>query len=142
MTTKKNNYSIITITFAFLMLCSTVTFAQKKAPKIEKDPELIKAMSEGSEEKGVASYTVMSNILQKDETKQVRFNVGVDREQKVIVEIFNEEGELIEVIYNDYMTAEKKTQFMLNAKSWDLQLNHYLRVTTEDYVENHELVFN
>ena len=105
-------------------------------------PELIKAMNEGFEEKGVVSYTVMSNILQKDETKQVRFNVGVDREQKVIVEIFNEEGELIEVVYNDFMTAEKKTQFMLNAKNWDVQLNHYLRVTTEDYVENHELVFN
>ncbi|MFT5832739.1 MAG: hypothetical protein ACI97N_000352 [Cognaticolwellia sp.] len=134
---------MIMVTFTFLMLFSAVTFAQKKAPKIEKNIELLKAIEEGfDEEKGITSYTVMSNILQKDETKQVRFNVEVDRVQKVLIEIFSEEGELVEVIFNDYVAAEKKIQFLLNAKNWDIQLNHYLSVTTEDYIENHELIFN
>jgi hypothetical protein len=95
-----------------------------------------------SEEKGVISYTVISNILQKEETKEVRFNVEVDKEQKVVVEVFSEEGDLIEVIYNDYMLGEQKSQFLIKAKNWDLQQNHYLRVTTEDYIENHEIAFN
>ena len=100
---------MIMVTFTFLMLFSAVTFAQKKAPKIEKNIELLKAIEEGfDEEKGITSYTVMSNILQKDETKQVRFNVEVDRVQKVLIEIFSEEGELVEVIFNDYVAAEKK----------------------------------
>lgn len=127
----------------FVMLCSTITFAQKTAPKIEKDPELIRAMQEGSsEEKGAVSYTVMSNILQKDEAKEVLFNVKVDREQKVMVEVFNENGDLIEVVYNDYMLGENKRQFLIDGKHWDFQQNYYLRVTTEDYIENHEVAFN
>lgn len=127
----------------FVMLCSTITFAQKKAPKIEKDPELIRAMQEGcSEEKGAVSYTVMSNILQKDEAKEVQFNVKVDRIQKVMVEVFSENGDLIEVLYNDYMLGENKRQFLIDGKNWDLQQNYYLRVTTEDYIENHEVAFN
>lgn len=142
--TTKNNKTIITMTtFVFFMFCSIITFAQKTTPKIEKDPELIKAMQTGnSEGKGAVSYTVMSNILQKDETKEVRFNVKVDREQKVIVEVFNEMGELVEVLYNDYMTEAQKNQFLIDVKDWDLQQNYYLRVTTEDYIENHEVVFN
>jgi hypothetical protein len=142
MTTKRNNIITTMTILIFLMCCSVITFAQKTSPKIEKDPELIKAMQSASEEKGAVSYTVMSNILQKDEAKEVRFNVAVDRVQKVMVEVFSEEGDLIEVIYNDYMLSEKKSQFLIKAENWDLQQNYYLRVTTEDYIENHEIVFN
>lgn len=139
----KTNNRIITMTIlTFLMCFSVITFAQKAAPKIEKDPELIKAMQSGSVEKGAVSYTIMSNILQKEETKEVRFNVAVDREQKVIVEVFSQEGDLVEVIYNDYMLGEKKNQFLIKAEKWDLQQNYYLRVTTEDYIENYEVAFN
>jgi len=142
MRTKRNNTIITMTVFTFLMLCSVIIFAQKASPKIEKYPELIKAMEFDSEEKGVISYTVISNILQKEETKEVRFNVEVDKEQKEVVEVFSEEGDLIEVIYNDYMLGEQKSQFLIKAKNWDLQQNHYLRVTTEDYIENHEIAFN
>jgi hypothetical protein len=138
----KNNNTIITMTvFTFLMLFSVITFAQKISPKIKKKPKLVKAMQSSSEEKGTISYTVISNILQKEETKEVRFNVAVDRAQKVMIEVFNEEGNLIEVLYNDYMLGEKANQFLITAKNWNLEQNHYLRVTTDDYIENHEVVF-
>ena len=60
----------------------------------------------------------------------------------MIVEIFNENGDLIEVIYNDFMLPKEKTKFWLSGKKWNSDLTYYLRVTSEDTIENHEIVFD
>jgi hypothetical protein len=83
----------------------------------------------------------MQNIMQNDFAKQVKFEVSVASEQQVIVEIFNENGELIEVIYNDFMLPNEKTKFWLSGKKWDNEITYYLRVTSDDAIENHEIVF-
>lgn len=111
--------------------------------KVERDDELLRLTATGNEPKGgsaTISYTVMQNILQSKKLEQVDFDVKVDRIQSVLVEVFNEEGELIEVIFNDFMAPNKAYNFKINGSKWT-EDTHYLRVTTEDYVENHQIGF-
>lgn len=136
------NVSIIMI--LFLILSSTTAFAQKTPSEgnIDKDPELVEAMKEKNYDKGLVNYTVMKAVFQKKETQQVSFNVKVDRTQDVMIEVFDEEGTLIQVLYNDNLTANKPVSFIVQGEDWVKQLSYYIRVTTEDHVENHEVVFD
>ncbi len=133
---------------AVLVLCMSVTaFAQvdknnQNHPKIEQDDNLKELLKEGNQDKGVQaiSYTITKDILQLSQLKVVNFNVKVEREQDVLIEVFSAEGDLIEVIYNDLMPSDQKFNFNLNGQKWSEDV-HYLRVTTEDYIENHEIAF-
>lgn len=139
------NLAIIIVTF--LMLSTTTIFAQKAPqtsdvdPKVDYDQTLVEAMKGKNYEKGLVSYTVMKSIFHKENIQQVNFNVEVDREQKVIIEVFNTDGELIQVLYNDYLEANELAKFTVNGERWEKKLSYYIRVTTEDYIENHEVVF-
>ncbi len=140
-----NNRISIIIIFTFLIAITTSVFAQKcSAPSkynIEKSLELIEILTQDFNKKEGISYTVLSNISQKDDAKEVRFNLKLDKEQQVMIEIFNTDGDLIEVVYNDSMKAKDKTQFVLDGHDWTFQESYFLRVTTDDFIEHHEIVF-
>jgi hypothetical protein len=125
-----------------ILFTNTITAQKAISPLVEKDNRVLEAMKNGSEDKSIVSYDVMQNIMQNDFAKQIKFEVSVANEQKVIVEIFNENGDLIEVIYNDFMLPKEKTKFWLSGKKWNSDLTYYLRVTSEDTIENHEIVFD
>lgn len=126
-----------------LMSFSTIVNAQKTPIKFEvdKSPEIIEAMKQPSFKKGLTSYNAMNAIFQKNNTKQVKFNVKIEVKQQVIVEVFNEEGELIEVVYNDLMSPQKGNAFTINGQKWQKNISYFIRVTTDDFIENHEVVF-
>lgn len=133
----------IFLTILMVLLILNTGIAQPSSnPLIEKDEKLLEKINKGSQDKGIVSYDVMQNIMQNDAAKQIKFEVSVAAEQKVIVEIFNEEGELIEVIYNDFMLPNEKTKFWLSGKKWNNDITYYLRVTSDDAIENHEIVFD
>ena len=75
-----------------------------------------------------------------NQLKVINFNVKVETQQDVLIEVFTAEGDLIEVIYNDIMAGSQKYNFNLSGQNWSDNV-HYLRVTTEDYIENHEINF-
>lgn len=125
----------------FSLLFSTTILAQKKVRfEVEKNEGLVEAMKQENLPKGITNYTVMKMVFQKKNSQEVKLTVVVDREQKVIVEIFNEEGRLISVLYNDYLSAENAKNFTADGTKWKKNASHYIRVTTEDYIENHEIV--
>jgi len=139
---KKIQKAILTFFVFFLVLNLGIAQPTTINPLVEKDEKTMKAMKEGGETKGIISYDVMKNIMQNDVVKQIKFDVSVSNEQKVIVEIFNEYGELVEVVYNDFMKPNEETKFWLSGKDWDNEIAYYLRVTTSDSIENHEIVFD
>lgn len=138
---KIRNQFIAAALMVFLIL-NTGIAQPVKSPLIEKDEKVSEAMKKGNIEKGMISYDVMQNVMQNNFAKQVKFEVSVESEQQVIVEIFNENAELIEVIYNDFMLPNEMTKFWLSGKKWDDELTYYLRVTSDDKIENHAIVFS
>lgn len=138
------NSSIINFIFIFVFtLFTTTIFAQKNPGKhIEKDPALKKAMQQQSYDKGLVNYTVMKGVFQTIEVQQVKFKVEVEREQNVMIEVFDEEGELIQVLYNDLLKSEKPMSVTVDGNNWEKNISYYIRVTTEDFIENHEVVFS
>lgn len=138
------NSKIITSIFllVFISFVSTA-FAQKNTKKlIDKDPALIKAMQEQSDNKGLVNYNVMKDIFQKPQTQQVKFKVQVEQEQNVMIEVFNDEGELIQVIYNDLLKEKQAMPVTIDGENWQKEASYYIRVTTEDFIETHEVVFS
>ena len=59
-----------------------------------------------------------------------------------MIEIFNEEGELIQVLYNDLLKAERPMSVTINGNDWEKNMSYYIRVTTDDFIENHEVIFS
>ena len=132
--------SIFTLIF---ILITTAVFAQKDTDKlIDKDPALMEAMKQESYDKGLVNYNVMKGVFQTKKVQQVKFKVEVEREQNVMIEIFNEEGELIQVLYNDLLKAERPMSVTINGNDWEKNMSYYIRVTTDDFIENHEVIFS
>lgn len=133
--------SIFTLLF---ILITTAVFAQKEENEklIDKDPVLIEAMKQNNYNKGLVNYNVMKGVFQTAKVQQVKFNVEVETEQNVMIEVFNEEGELIQVLYNDLLKAEKTMPVTIDGINWEKNMSYYIRVTTDDFIENHEVVFS
>ena len=124
-----------------LLLTSVLSFGQG-SPLVDKTA--MDDFKKGENvEKGVVGqidYTVTTGIHQILASFTVKFDVQVEAEQKVLIEVFNEYGDLTEVVYNDYMPANQLHNFTLNKLKWGLDAEaHYLRVTTDEYIENHEI---
>lgn len=137
---KANHISYIFV--IVFMLMTTVTFAQKETDKlIDQDPALAEAMKYENHDKGLINYNVMKGVFQTKNVQNVKFKVEVEREQNVMIEVFNEEGELIQVLYNDLLKAEKPMPITVNGNKWEKNSSYYIRVTTDDFIENHEVVF-
>ncbi len=133
------------LTFILIAVCCLSTsagFAQKnKKDLIEKDPTLLEAMKHNNTQKGFVSYNVMKNIAQFSEVQQVKFKVEVEEKQNVIVEVFNEEGKMVAVLFNDLLTADDPLSVIIDGNNWKKNKSYYIRVTTDDFIENHEVVF-
>jgi DNA polymerase elongation subunit (family B) len=133
------------INFIFIItftLIATTIFAQKDSDKlIDKDPVLQEAMKQNNYNKGVINYNVMKGVFHNTNVQQVKFNVEVQTAQNVMIEVFNEEGELIQVVYNDLLTAENPMPVTVNGDNWDKNKSYYIRVTTNNFIENHEVIF-
>ena len=133
------NFTLI----ALFSLSSTIGFAQKrKKDLIEKDPMIIEAMKHNNTQKGFVSYNVMKNIAQFSEAQQVKFKVEVEEKQNVIIEIFNEDGKMVSVLYNDFLNADNPLPVVVDGNNWTKNKSYYIRVTTDDFIENHEIVFS
>ena len=131
------------ILIAAFCCSATIGFAQKgKKNLIEKDPTLTEAMKYNNTSKGFVSYNVMKNIAQFSQAQQVKFKVEVEEKQKVVIEIFNEEGKMVSVLYNDFLNADKPLSVVIDDINWVKNKSYYIRVTTNDFIENHEIVFS
>lgn len=142
----KNMRTSIILNFTLIALFSfsaTIGFAQKgKKDIIEKDPMIIEAMKHNNTQKGFVSYNVMKNIAQFSEAQQVKFKVEVEEIQNVIVEVFNDEGKMVSVLYNDLLNADNPLSVVVDDINWTKNKSYYIRVTTDDFIENHEIVFS
>lgn len=139
----KKSSIINTLFILIFVLITTTVFAQNDNEKlIDKDPALIEAMKQENYDKGLVNYNVMKSVFQTKKVQQVKFNVEVKRTQNVMIEVFDEEGELIQVIYNDLLKVEKQMPISIDGNDWDKNISYYIRVTTDDFIENHEVIFS
>ena len=122
-----------------VFFCS-VLFGQVRPNLIDEDPKLATIFKTENNDKGTVSYTVMQDVLQKNATKIVTFQIFVPSEQRVLIEIRNEDGDLTEILHNDFVPSNMRVPFTLSGENWNGQ-EHFIRVVTEAFVEVHEVAF-
>ena len=129
-----------------LLIVATATInAQKNSEEVDSriDMSSYEAFMQGENAiKGFAAAKVSSlkKITQNPLNIRAEFNVKVNKSQFVLVELFDQYENLVEIIYSDVLEADKDYSFTVQRSKWDFYGNtHYFKVTTEEKTEKHEI---